>query len=64
MKNDNYTYIGKMLENAKRPIGSVDRRFLNFFKVVKKVEHEIDDPEEEEVLHCQPRSAKAYSIKK
>ena len=64
MKNDDYTYIGKMIENAKRPVGSVDRRFLNFFKLMKKVEHEIDSSGEEEVLLRQQRMARAYSIKK
>ena len=47
MNNDNYRYIGKMIANAKRPVGSVDRRFLKVFKIVKNVKHLIDDSEEE-----------------
>ena len=51
MKKDDYTYIDKMVSNAKRPTGSVDRRFLTYFREMKKVKLPIDD-------------SKAWSIKK
>ena len=56
MKKDDDKYIHKMVTNAKRPIGFVDRRFLNFFKDMKKVVLPIDDSEDE--LRRQPRFAK------
>ncbi len=60
MKLDADTYIDKMVSNAKRSAGSVDRRFLNFFKDMKNVKLSIDDSEEEEqkALRRQPRFAK------
>ena len=51
MKKDDYTYIEKIVSNAKRPTGSVDRRFLDYFKEMKKVKLSIDD-------------SRAWSIKK
>ena len=62
MKKDDYTYIDKMVANAKRLNGSVDRRFLNSFKNMKNVELPIDDPDSEEDLQSLPRYARAFSL--